>query len=362
MPHPSELLPPGHVLYSNATGAQAVGDSLDLLAALPDRSIDLIVTSPPFPLLRKKSYGNEEQEAYVAWLGQFGAAARRVLKETGSFVLDVGGAYRKREPFRSLHQFRVLIDWCDRLEYRLAEEFYWHNPSKLPSPIEWVNKRKIRVKDSVNTVWWFANGEAPKADVRRVLVPYSAAMKRLLADPKKYYTPKDRPSEHSISAKFAKDNGGAIPSNLLSYPNSRSNSYYLNTCKALEERLGSPSHPARFPADLPRFFIEMLTEPGDVVLDIFSGSNTTGEVASNAGRRWLSFEKHRDYAAMSALRLVGDVDLDTAGDLVEMLRKEMGVDLGAYLEAHAGGEAPPQREAGELPLVGAAGGPQQVAN
>ena len=112
-----------------------------------------------------------------------GKVAFGVLKESGSFVLDLGGAYQRGRPVRSLHSFRVLLDFCDNLGYKLAEEFFWHNPAKLPSPIEWVNKRKIRVKDSVNTVWWFSKTDDPKADVRQVLVPYSARMKTLLKDP-----------------------------------------------------------------------------------------------------------------------------------------------------------------------------------
>jgi len=144
--------------------------------------------------------------------------------------------------------------------------------AKLPSPIEWVNKRKLRAKDSFNTVWWFSKTNFPKADVRKVLTPYSDRMKKLIQDPESFYTPKKRPSGHDISDAFGKDNGGAIPSNLLSIPNTESNSSYLRICK----ELGIERHPARFPSDLPAFFIKMLTDEEDVVLDIFGGSNTTG--------------------------------------------------------------------------------------
>src|SRR5262245_47072834 len=172
-------------------GLQVLGDSRQVLAMLPEATVDLIVTSPPFALLRQKSYGNEEQDSYVAWLCEFGRAAHRVLTDTGSFVLDLGGSYQRGKPVRSLYNFRVLIEFCDHLGYHLAEEFFWHNPAKLPSPIEWVNKRKIRVKDSVNTVWWFSKTESPKADIREVLVPYSERMKTLLKDPGKFYKPKE---------------------------------------------------------------------------------------------------------------------------------------------------------------------------
>jgi len=291
---------PESAIYSTNRGTQLVGDSRDLLERLPTESIDLIVTSPPFALIRKKSYGNEDQGAYADWLAVFGKKALRVLKSTGSFVLDLGGAYEKGRPVRSLYPFRVLLTFVDQLGFHLAEDFYWFNPARLPSPIEWVNKRKVRVKDSVNTVWWLSKTPEPKADVRRVLQPYRGRMLELLKDPDRFYAPKVRPSGHDIGRAFRTDNGGSIPSNLLTIPNTDSNSFYLRTCKAL----GYETHPARFPGELPRFFIRMLTEPGDVVLDIFSGSNTTGSVAELEDRSWISMELDQDYAARSAIRFL----------------------------------------------------------
>lgn len=287
-------------VYETANGLQVSSDSREILQLLPADSVDLILTSPPFALLRQKSYGNERQRDYVAWLDEFGEAAHRVLKQPGSFVLDLGGAYERGKPVRSLYNFRVLIDFCDRLKYNLAEEFFWYNPAKLPSPIEWVNKRKIRVKDAVNTVWWFSKGPNPKADVTKVLTPYSDRMKTLLKNPERFYKPKARPSGHDIAAGFGKENDGAIPSNLLQIPNTESTSHYLRMCKLLRK----DAHPARFPAALPRFFIQFLTEPGDLVVDIFSGSNTTGSVAEQMHRKWLSIELDRSYAALSAVRFM----------------------------------------------------------
>jgi hypothetical protein len=111
------------------------------------------------------------------------------LCDDGSLVLDLGGAYRKGLPVCSLHNYRILLRLCDELGFFLAEEFYWHNPSKLPSRIEWVNQRKIRVKDSVNTIWWLSKTQWQKADVKKVLTPYSERMKKLLKNPDKYYQP-----------------------------------------------------------------------------------------------------------------------------------------------------------------------------
>ncbi len=287
-------------VYTTRQGACYLGDAFGFLRLLPDDCIDLVVTSPPFALLRQKAYGNKEQSEYVEWLCRYGAEVRRVLRETGSFVLDLGGAYQRGVPVRSLYPYRILLKMCDEVGFFLAEEFFWYNPSKLPSPIEWVNKRKLRVKDAVNTVWWFSKSEWPKADVRQVLVPYSGRMKTLLKNPQAFYQPRERPSGHDISPGFAVDNGGAIPSNLLQIPNTESNSSYLR----LSKLVGAEPHPARFPSALPEFFIRFLTTEDDLVLDIFAGSNTTGSVAEQLGRRWMAMEINPHYVAGSALRFL----------------------------------------------------------
>jgi site-specific DNA-methyltransferase (cytosine-N4-specific) len=308
--HTRQLVP-RQPAYVTEFGAAYCGDSVELIAELPDESLNLVMTSPPFALQRKKAYGNEDQEAYVDWLLDFGRLVMPKLRPDGSLVVDLGGAYQKGTPARSLHNFRVLLRLCDEVGYFLAQDFYWFNPSRLPSPIEWVNKRKLRVKDSVNTVWWLSRSEWPKADVTRVLTPYSPRMQKLLQAPSEFYKPKLRPSGHDISEGFGRDNGGAIPSSLLQISNSESNGTYLAACKTLD----IVSHPARFPAKLPEFFIRFLTEPGDVVLDIFAGSNTTGMVAETEQRRWLGFEQSLEYVAASVLRFLPN------GTASEKLRK-----------------------------------------
>ncbi len=297
-------------------GASFCGDSLELLNKLPNNSINLVLTSPPFALQRKKEYGNKDQTEYVEWLANFAAIVYQKLKDDGSFVLDLGGAYEKGKPVRSLYNFRIPIHFCDEIGFFLAEDFYWFNPSKLPSPIEWVNKKKIRAKDSVNTVWWFSKSEFPKSDVTKVLTEYSSRMKKLLEDPERFYDPKKRPSGHDIGKGFGKDNGGAIPSNLLQIPNSESNGQYLRGCKAL----GLKAHPARFPGKLPEFFIRFLTEPGDLVVDIFAGSNTTGFVAEQENRYWLAFERELQYLAASSFRFMEE---DADEDDIRLLYKEI---------------------------------------
>ncbi|MEO8608206.1 MAG: site-specific DNA-methyltransferase [Chloroflexota bacterium] len=328
----------GKALYTTELGEAYVGDSLSLLDKIPSNSINLVITSPPFALQREKSYGNKDQATYIDWLLAFCEKVYRVLTPDGSFVIDLGGAYQSKKPIRSLYNYRLLIRLCDELNFQLAEEFFWYNPAKLPSPIEWVNKRKIRAKDAVNTIWWLSKNDNPKADVTRVLVPYSDRMRKLHENPEKYYKPKTRPSGHDIGSAFAKDNGGAIPSNLLQIANTESNSRYIQLCKAVH----APVHPARFPQKLPAFFIDFLTDPDDLVLDIFAGSNTTGAAAQLAKRRWIAFEQDLTYLAASAFRFLSTTEATITAEslfnnLVHLdetihLQNSVQLDLGFKLE------------------------------
>ena len=279
--------------YTTSLGRCFEGDSLEVLRKLPSDSVDLVLTSPPFALRRRKAYGNVEPSEYIEWFWPFAVEVHRVLAKKGSFVFELGGAWERGRGTRSLYQYELILR-LSKIFY-LAQEFYWYNPSKMPTPAEWGTIRRTRVKDAVNPIWWLSKTDSPRADNRRVLRPYSQSMRRLLRDG--YQTAK-RPSQHDIGPHFRRDNGGAIPPNLLQVPNTRSSDDYFRRCRAA----GLPIHPARFPAPVPEFFIRFLTEPGQRVLDPFAGSNTTGHVAEQLERRWLSIEINGEYVAGSRLR------------------------------------------------------------
>jgi len=276
------------------------GDSLDFLhSKAKEQSVDLIMTSPPFGLVRKKSYGNEDADEYCNWFRPFAEGFKRVLKDTGSLVIDIGGAWKPGMPTRSLYHFELLMMLCREYGFHLCQEHFWWNPSKLPTPAEWVNVRRVRVKDAVNCVWWLSPTPWPKASNRRVLAPYSDSMLHLL---KNGYTAKLRPSGHDISDKFQKDNGGAVPPNLLAVANTESNGRYQDYCRQNNLEI----HPARFPAQLPEYFIRMLTDPGDVVVDPFGGSCVTGMVAESLKRRWVCVELSESYLKGAVGRFQGE--------------------------------------------------------
>ena len=294
--------------YETYLGRAYQGDSRLLLQSneIRPESVDLLMMSPPFALTRQKDYGNETASRYVEWFSSFVQPFLRVLKPTGSMVIDIGGAFLPGRPQRSTYHFQLVVELAKHFD--LCQEFYWYNPAKLPSPAEWVNVRRVRVKDSVNPVYWFARDAAnTKADNRRVLRRYSESMEALL---KNGYQYRVRPSGHDISHKFTRRHDGAIPPNLLGpshdtdeiptelvgdefeslFPNllaisnTSSNARYQRACAAH----GIKPHPARFPLGLPAFFIEFLTEMGDVVCDPFAGSNVSGEAAESLGRKWIS--------------------------------------------------------------------------
>jgi DNA modification methylase len=275
--------------YQTELGKIYCGNSLDYLFNVAnEKSVDLIMTSPPFGLVRKKSYGNEDADKYCEWFRPFAEGFHRVLKDNGSLVIDIGGSWTPGSPTRSLYHFELLLMLVKEYGFHLCQEHYWWNPSKLPTPAEWVNVRRVRVKDAVNCVWWLSKTPYPKANNRRILVPYSESMLDLL---KNGYKAKERPSGHVISENFSKNNGGAVPPNLLAIANTESSGQYQDFCR----KNGFDIHPARFPAQLPEYFIRFLTDPGNFVLDPFGGSCVTGMVAEQLNRRWACVELNAGY-------------------------------------------------------------------
>lgn len=280
---------PPKIFHSTRTGRIFLGDSLSLFRdTIEPHSVDLIVTSPPFGLVRKKDYGNVDADEYVNWFKPFGAAFHSALKPNGSLVIDIGGAWISGQPTRSLYHYELLIMLCREFGFHLAQEFFWWNPARLPTPAEWVTVRRIRVKDAINCIWWLSPSPWPKASNRRVLQPYSPSMKVLL---ERGYKPMLRPSGHDISDRFGTDNGASIPPNLIALAHTESNSAYIRYCKAN----GLTPHPARFPSEIPEFFIRMLTDRGDLVVDPFAGSCATGEAAERTDRSWICCELIEDY-------------------------------------------------------------------
>lgn len=348
-------------IYETGLGAAYCGDSLKVLTSKSLQEyfgqVQLVLTSPPFPLNTKKSYGNLQGEEYIRWFAEFAPLLRNMVTEDGSIVIEIGNAWVPGQPTMSTHVLEAFLHFLKMGDLHLCQEFIWYNPAKLPSPVEWVNKERIRVKDAFTRVWWMSPSTRPKADNRKVLREYSSSMKRLIDTGK--YNAGARPSEHCIGAEsFKADNNGAIPpnvgganalpsldgiitpkgfaeflqetTNLLKASNTLSSDGYRRFC--LER--GAPVHPARMPSTLVEFFVKFLTDEGDTVLDPFAGSNTTGAVAQDLGRRWLSVEDDWTYAAHSIGRF-DPTALTSVSEDFEVMNLEK-------VEGLADGGGPPQ--------------------
>lgn len=287
--------------YRTRYGQMFEGRCEDILTGLPlirrKEKVHLIFTSPPFPLNRKKNYGNLQGQEYVAWLSSLAPFFREYLVPQGSIVIELGNAWVAGSPTMSTLPIKALLGFLEAGNFHLCEEFICFNPARLPSPAEWVTVRRERVKDAFTRAWWMCPTEHPKADNRRVLTPYSESMRQLLFKGK--YNAGSRPSEHHIGRRtFLLDHGGAIPPNVLVVSNTRSNDPYLAFCRKHNMR----SHPARMSEKVAEFFIRFLTDEGDIVMDPFAGSNTTGCVAERLRRKWISIEAKPEYVLASKAR------------------------------------------------------------
>lgn len=316
MPDTARPRPRPGVAYHTPRGRLLVGRTEDLLdsPALDEYRgrVQLVFTSPPFPLLRKKKYGNRTGDEYAAWLAGLAIPLTKFLTPTGSIVLELGNGWNPGTPTVSTIGIKALLAFQEEAGLHLCQEFICYNPARLPTPAEWVAVRRERVKDAFTRVWWLSPTPTPKADNRRVLTEYSGAMRKLLQ--RGTYSSGRRPSEHKVGVKsFLADNGGAIPPNVLvppesetptepqavlPIPNTASRGGYHEKCRAQNVA----RHPAAMPEPLVEFFVRFLTDPGELVLDPFAGSNTTGAVAEGLGREWLGIEADADYAAASRVR------------------------------------------------------------
>lgn len=306
--------------YKTNLGKYYLGDTVKILesrlGAELKGKVQLIITSPPFPLNNKKSYGNLNGHQYKKWFAELAPIFSYLLKDNGSAVIELGNSWEKNRPVQSLLHLESLIAFSKnkKANFSLCQQFICYNPARLPSPAQWVTVNHIRATDSYTHVWWFGKSDKPKADTKKVLRPYSDSMKNLLK--RQTYNSGKRPSEHNISKTgFLVDNGGSIPQNFFeiepldkerevrlpnafSFSNTQSNDPFLRACR----EHGITPHPARIPEGLISFFIQFLSDPGDIVLDPFAGSNTTGYVAEKLKRKWFGIEINKDYLAQAKLR------------------------------------------------------------
>lgn len=316
-----------NVVYNTNKGIQYYGDSFKLIQDkefLKEFSgkINLIFTSPPFDLKNPKEYGNLVETEYIEWLSDFALPLSNLLTADGSIVIELGNSWNRNLPTFDLTPIKTLIKFQEKGQLHLCQEIICQNPSRLPSPASYVNKDRIRLKDSYTRLWWFSKTPNPKADNSKILIPYSDSMQKLIKNKK--FNSGIRPSGHNISPKgFLKDNGGAILStfikknieinNSFEFSNTNSDSNYYKFCSNNNLR----RHPARMQKEIVEIFVKFLTDSNDTVLDIFSGSNTTGFVAEKLNRNWVSIDLDLDYCIGSSIRFLKE------DESLQLLKKKL---------------------------------------
>jgi len=288
-------------VYATDRGGALWATAEAAVQTIEDGSVTLHLASPPYPLLGKlKPYQEKQPESeYHTWLLDVARRATRTMDpERGTLIFNLGPVWTPGAPSMSLYRERFYLALQEELGLHLLSDFYWESPSKLPGPAAWTTVNRWRTTPSVEHCYAFGRSPQVQWDNRRVLVPYSDAMRaRLAAGGERGAT---RPSGHVIKrGSFARDCGGSIAHHLVTASHTTSNDGYTRDCKAR----ALPVHPARFPRALVEHFVKLCTAEGDLVVDLFGGSLTTAAVCEDLNRRWLASEQSLTYLAGAGARL-----------------------------------------------------------
>ena len=267
----------------------------DVLKELPDNSIDLIFTSPPYADRRKTTYGGIQEYKYVDWFKPIGIELKRVLKPTGSFFLNIKPHTHKGE--RSLYVFDLVLSLKRDIGFQFVDELCW-TKNAFPGQL------KGRFKNAFEPVYHFSK----------------ESCNQIKFNPTVCGTPI---KEESIARSYRKQCGA---------PKNGSGMTGMNTTNIRHLKVGRPSnvininnvsnqfsdkqfHPATFPEGLVNFFVESFTDEDDVVLDPFAGSGTTGISCKKLGRKWILIEKEEEYAKLIKKR-IDEIDTRTIFSVV----------------------------------------------
>jgi DNA modification methylase len=257
------------------------GDALEVLRTFPPEFVDLIVTSPPYSDKRKNSYGGIHPDKYVQWFLPISSELKRVLKPTGTFILNIKeGAYNGE---RHTYVIELILE-MRKQGWLWTEEFIWHKKNSYPG--KWPN----RFRDAWERCLQFNKQKNFAMYQENVMVPMGEWAKTRLR--KLSETDRIR-DESKVGSGFGKNISNwlhrtmAYPDNVLHMATESSNK----------------NHSAAFPLALPEWFIRLFTKPGDVVLDPFLGSGTTAAAAKKNGRQYIGIELVREFCALAEKRV-----------------------------------------------------------
>ena len=252
------------------------GDSAEVLKALPDNTIDLIVTSPPYADQRKNTYGGVTTDQYVEWFLPISAQLLRVLKPTGTFILNIKEKVVNGE--RSTYVMELILA-MRKQGWLWTEEFIWHKKNSYPG--KWPN----RFRDAWERLLQFNKSKKFAMYQEEVMVPMGDWAKSRL----KNLSETDKCRDNSkVGSGFGKNISNWI---------GRDKAYPTNVLHLATE-CNNKKHSAAFPEELPQWFIKLFTQEGDTVLDPFAGSGTTLFVAERMGRNAIGVELMDEYYQM----------------------------------------------------------------
>ncbi len=298
---------PGVILmvFETANGEAIWADAVTAAGHLQDSSLNLIFSSPPYPILSGRSYGAFTDAELIELIVRCARDWKRALKDDGSLILNFRDVWQKGSPTRSLYQERLLLALCDDLKYHFVDRFIWKNPSHTPeSP--WVTIKKVRTNLDAESLFALSRTPNPKWDVRRVLVDakpstvstYLRRYARGVTGTTTGPSGQNTNFEEQMAAVAAGQTLKVIPRNVLEFSNADTKKVWRQAL----EKAGLPRHDAPMPLGLAEFFVKLTTEVGDLIYDPFGGSCTTGLAAENTGRRWMASDRSLAHILGAALR------------------------------------------------------------
>ena len=285
------------LIYRTSDGLALWAHAEDAASVIEPGSVNLILTSPPYPVV-KREYGRFSVPEWLAWMNRLTGMWKDLLADDGTIAVNLMDVFVSGSPALSPYVERFTLSAIDNHGLHLAGRMPWHSPSKLGN-IQWTAKAKVRPKNTLEHVILFSKSPHPAWDITRMpRGEYGARSAAKAASDAKRAAAR-RPSGYDINPKaFSGQAEGPLPGNLIIAGGASGSDTYSRRCRAL----GLETHPARYPEELPRRIITLTTAPGDTVYDPMAGSNTTGKVASELGRRFIASEAMRSYAEASALR------------------------------------------------------------
>ena len=299
------IIDDGKVLLAYATdlGMALWGNCKNVFSGdMSENLISLVLTSPPYPLKRPRAYGNAPASEYVDWLCSAIEPLLKNLQSGGSICLNLGNdIFISGTPARSTYLERLVIAFEDRFGLYKMDMIPWVNPCKPPGPMQWASKTRQQLNAGWEPIYWFTND--PKhcqSNNNRIIEAHSEAhlafvqnggvkQRRVNSDGAYYLK----------EGAYSKSTEGKIPRNVISLSH---NCADQRQYKIAARSAGLQAHGAAFPVVLAEKLISFLTKKGDLVVDPFAGSTTTGKAAEKLGRRWIASDIVYDYVVGSALR------------------------------------------------------------